>query len=554
MGQSYIWIWLTFFYLFILAEPVYAEEQNTAATAGDAPVPLFEDLGTYHRPITTKSELAQRYFNQGFRLVYGFNHNEAIRAFKEVIRLDPNCAMGYWGVALSLGPNINDPMPAARGKQAFEAIQQAIARARYAGDHERAYIEALATRYVSDPEKADRKGLDKAYAEAMRGLHQRYPHDLDAATLFAASLMNVRPWDYWTPNSQPKDGTLELVAALESVLERDPDHIGAIHYYIHAVEASSQPERALPYARRLAAQIPGSGHLVHMPSHIYNRVGLYEEAGDSNVRAVEVDEAYIEQEQPQGIYPLVYYPHNIDFLWSARQMSGRSAEAIAAARRLADRTTTEVARMVPPLEGWTAMPLCALVRFGKWDDILNEPQPPEDLVYMTAIWHYARALALTAKDRIEDAKKEQVKLEAIAKDIPEDRMMMGRNVAAKLLSIASHVVAGELAAKQGQTDQAVSHLEAAVHVQDTLAYNEPPAWYYPVRQNLGAVLLTAGRSAEAEQVYRKDLEQYPDNGWSLYGLSRSLQAQGRKKDAEAATERFKKSWSKADVELTASRF
>ena len=220
VGQSYIWIWLTFFYLFILADPVYAEEQNTAATASGAPVPLFEGLGTYHRPITTKSELAQRYFNQGSRLVYGFNHNEAIRAFKEVIRLDPNCAMGYWGVALSLGPNINDPMPAERGKQAFEAIQQAITRARYAGDHERAYIEALATRYVSDPEKADRKERDKAYAEAMRGLHQRYPHDLDAATLFAASLMNVRPWDYWTPDSQPKDGTLELVAALESVLER----------------------------------------------------------------------------------------------------------------------------------------------------------------------------------------------------------------------------------------------------------------------------------------------------------------------------------------------
>jgi len=486
--------------------------------------------------------------------VYGFNHNEAIRAFKEVIRLDPNCAMGYWGMALALGPNINDPMPAERGKQAFEAIQQAIARARYAGDHERAYIEALATRYASDPEKADRKELDRAYAEAMRGLHQRYPNDLDAATLFAASLMNIRPWDYWAADSQPKEGTLELVATLESVLERDPDHIGAIHYYIHAVEASSQPERALPYARRLAAQIPGSGHLVHMPSHIYNRVGLYEDAGDSNVRAIEVDETYIEQEQPQGIYPLVYYPHNIDFLWSARQMSGRSAEAIEAARKLAARTTPEVARMAPPLEGWTAMPLCALVRFGKWDDILNEPQPPEDLMYMTALWHYARALAFTAKDKIEDAKKEQVKLAAIAQDIPEDRMMMGRNAATELLSIASHVVAGELAARQGQTDQAVTHLEAAVHIQDTLDYNEPPAWYYPVRQNLGAVLLTAGRSAEAEQVYRKDLEQYPDNGWSLYGLSRSLRAQGRKKDAEAVAEQFKKSWSKADVELTASRF
>lgn len=554
MGPIYAWVWITLFLLFILVWPVHAEGQYEAASTGAAPVPLFEDLGTYHRPITTKSELSQRYFNQGFRLVYGFNHNEAIRAFKEVIRLDPNCAMGYWGMALALGPNINDPIPAERGKQAFEAIQQAIARARYAGDHERAYIEALATRYVSNPEKADRKELDRAYAEAMRGLHQRYPNDLDAATLFAASLMNIRPWDYWAADSQPKEGTLELVATLESVLERDPDHIGAIHYYIHAVEASSQPERALPYARRLAAQIPGSGHLVHMPSHIYNRVGLYEDAGDSNVRAVEVDEAYIEQEQPQGIYPLMYYPHNIDFLWSARQMSGRSAEAIDAARKLAARTTPEVARMAPPLEGWTAMPLCALVRFGKWDDILNEPQPPEDLMYMTALWHYARALAFTAKDKIEDAKKEQVKLAAIAQGIPEDRMMMGRNAATKLLSIASHVVAGELAARQGQTDQAVTHLEAAVHVQDTLDYNEPPAWYYPVRQNLGAVLLTAGRSAEAEQVYRKDLEQYPDNGWSLYGLSRSLRAQGRKKDAEAAAEQFKKSWSKADVELTASRF
>ena len=552
MRHTYSWAWVTVLCLFVFASPIQAEEQNGASTNGAAP--LFEDLGTYHRPITTKSELAQRYFNQGFRLVYGFNHNEAIRAFKEVIRLDPDCAMGYWGVALALGPNINDPMPAERGKEAFEAIQQAIARARYAGDHERAYIEALATRYAADPEKADRAELDKAYAEAMRGLHQRYPHDLDAATLFAASLMNVRPWDYWTPDSQPKEGTLDLVAALESVLERNPDHIGAIHYYIHAVEASSKPERALPYARRLAAQIPGSGHLVHMPSHIYNRVGLYEDAGDSNARAVEVDEAYIEKEQPQGIYPMMYYPHNIDFLWSARQMSGRSAEAIEAARRLAARTTPEVARMVPPLEGWTAMPLCALVRFGKWDDVLKESQPPEDLVYMTGIWHYARALAFTAKGKLEDAKKEQAKLQAIVEKIPEDRMMMGRNVATKLLSIASNVVAGELAAKQGSTDDAIKHLEQAAQVQDTLAYNEPPAWYYPVRQNLGAVLLAAGKNAEAEQVYRKDLEQYPNNGWSLYGLSQSLSAQGKKKDAKAIEAEFKKAWDKADVKLTASRF
>ncbi len=556
MGRASSWVCPTFLCLFVLSGPVQAEEQNEASANGPAPVPLFEDLGTYHRPISTTSELAQRYFNQGFRLIYGFNHKEASRAFQEVLRLDPNCAMAYWGLALSLGPNINDPMDASRGKKAYAAIQQSIALARYAGDHERAYIEALAARYAADPEKADRTELDKAYADAMRSLHQRYPNDLDAATLFAASLMNVRPWDYWTPDSQPKDGTLELVAALESVLERNPDHIGAIHYYIHAVEASSQPERALPYARRLAAQIPGSGHLVHMPSHIYNRVGLYEDAGDSNARAVEVDEAYIEKEQPQGIYPMMYYPHNIDFLWSARQMTGRSVEAIEAARRLASRTNPDVARMVPPLEGWTAMPLCALVRFGKWDDVLSEPQPPEDLVYMTAIWHYARALAFTAKDKVEDAKREQTKLQAIAKEIPEDRMLMGRNVATKLLSIASNVVAGELAAKQGRgsTDDAIKHLEEAVQVQDTLAYNEPPAWYYPVRQNLGAVLLAAGKNAEAEQVYRKDLEQYPNNGWSLYGLSQSLSAQGKKKDAKAVEEEFKKAWDKADVKLTASRF
>ena len=540
--------------LFVLLGHVTAEEKNGATATRDTVVPLFKNLGTYHRPVTTTSELAQRYFNQCFRLVYGFNHSEAIRAFKEVIRLDPNCAMAYWGLALALGPNINDKMPAERGKQAYEAIQRAIALARYAGEHERAYIEALATRYAADPEKADRKELDKAYADAMRRLHQRYANDLDAATLFAASLMNVRPWDYWTPDSQPQDGTLELIAALESVMERNPDHIGAIHYYIHAVEASSQPERALPYARRLAARIPGSGHLVHMPSHIYIRVGLYEEAGESNVRAVEADETYIEKEQPQGLYPMMYYPHNIDFLWSARHMAGRSAEAIEAAHRLAARTTPEVARMVPPLEGWTAMPLCALVRFGKWDDILDKPQPPEDLVYMTAIWHYARALAFAAKDKTEDAKKEHTQLEKIVKSMPADRMIMGRNAAQKLLTIASNVVAGELAAKQGNTDEAVRYLEEAVQVQDSLAYNEPPAWYYPARQSLGAVLLAAGKNTKAKQVYRKDLEQYKDNGWSLYGLAQSLRAQGKKKDAKAIEEQFKKAWNKADVKLAASQF
>lgn len=544
---------LFFLSLIIAISLATAEGQNGSKTTQPS-VPLFDNLGTYHHPITTTSELAQRYFNQGMRLVYGFNHNEAIRAFKEVLRLDPNCAMAHWGIALALGPNINDPMDNARGKEAYQAIQQAIALARHVGEHERAYIEALAVRYAAEPEKADRKALDHAYANAMRNLSQRYPHDLDAATLFAEALMDVRPWDYWTADSQPKEGTLELVAALESVLERNPDHIGAIHYYIHAVEASSQPERALPYARRLAAQIPGAGHLVHMPSHIYIRVGLYEDAGESNARAVEVDEAYIEKEQPMGIYPMMYYPHNIDFLWAARHMEGRSTEAIAAARRLAARTTPEVARHAPPLEAWTAMPLCALARFGKWNEILAEPRPPEDLVYMTAIWHYARALALIRQEKLADAKKEYAQLETIVNEVDDKRMIMGRNSAKNLLTIASHVVAGEIAAKEDKMDSAIEHLEQAVQLQDNLTYTEPPPWYYPVRQSLGAVLLAAGKNAAAEQVYRKDLEKNPNNGWSLYGLAQSLHAQGKEKYAAAIEDDFKKAWSKADVELTASRF
>lgn len=534
--------------------PAATPAADTAQASTGVTVPLFDNLGDYHYPITTHSERAQRYFNQGLRLVYGFNHSEAIRAFQAAAQLDPTCAMAHWGIALALGPNINAPMETEAGQAAYQAIQQAVTLARHASPRERAYIEALSTRYAAEPETADRAALDRAYAKAMRTLSQRYPGDLDAATLFAASLMNVRPWDYWTPDSQPKPGTLELVAALESVLERNPDHIGAIHYYIHAVEASSQPERALPYARRLAAQIPGSGHLVHMPSHIYLRLGLYEDSADSNVRAVEADEAYIEKEQPQGLYPAMYYPHNIDFLWASRQMEGRSENAIAAARRLAARTTPDVARQVPPLEGWTAMPLCAYARFGKWQDILNEPQPPEDLQYMTALWHYARALAFAATEQMEEAKKEQAQLEAIAQAMPADRMLMGRNSATNLLSIASHVVAGELAAKQGKTDEAVKHLEEAVQIQDGLAYNEPPPWYYPVRQSLGAVLVAAGKNAEAEQVYRKDLALNPNNGWSLYGLAQSLRAQGKSQDATAVEEQFKKAWAKADVELTASRF
>ncbi len=519
-----------------------------------APPPLFDTLGSYQHSITTTSELAQRYFNQGLRLVYGFNHAEALRAFRHAARLDPRCAMAYWGLALALGPNINAPMNDQRGREAYAAIQQAIVLARHASRHDQAYIEALATRYVAEPESADRDALNRAYAEAMRSLSERYPDDPDARTLFAAALMNIRPWDYWTPDSQPKANTLQLVAALESVLERFPDHIGAIHYYIHAVEASSQPERALPHARRLGVLSPGAGHLVHMPSHIYMRLGLYHDAALSNIRAIETDEAYIEAESPQGMYPNMYYPHNIDFLGAAQQMEGRSAEAIETARKLAERVPVELARQILPLEAWTAAPLCALVRFGKWEAVLKEPQPPTDLRYLTGLWHYARALAFAATDRLAEARAEQTALDSVRMTFEAGRQMMGRNSATDLLTIASRIVAGELAAKTGKTEEAIRQLQEAVADQDRLRYSEPPPWYYPVRQSLGAVLLDAGRPAEAEVVYREDLRRNPDNGWSLYGLAQSLRNQDRTVEARRVEQAFQQAWAQADIKLSASRF
>ena len=537
------------------AVPVVAQHHphDGVDLASSLPIPLFNNLGTYHHPITTNSELAQRYFNQGLRLIYGFNHDEAIRAFKEAARIDPRCAMAYWGIAHALGPNINLPIDPEREKAAYEAIQKAIALARYASERERGYIEALATRYSLAPD-AERKALDKAYADAMRELVRQYPHDLDAATLFAAALMDLNPWGYWTLAGQPQPGTLEIVTTLENVLQHNPDHPGAIHYYIHAVEASAQPERALPYAKRLGELMPGAGHLVHMPSHIYMRVGLYADATESNVRAVEVDEAYIEKETPQGIYPMMYYPHNIDFIWAAASMVGRSAEAIAAARRLSDKMPADVVRQMPPMEPWTVMPVCALARFGKWDDILKEPQPPADLHYATAMWHYARGLAFIAKGQLDEAERERASVDATAKMIPADRSVMGRNTAADLLRIASLVVSGELAAKRGNTDEAIQNLQEAVRIQDQLQYTEPPPWYYPVRQSLGAVLLAANRPAEAETVYHEDLRQNPENGWSLFGLAQSLRAQQKDKEAATVEQRFQKAWAQADISLSASRF
>ena len=535
----------------LFALPAAAEHQHGAKTADK--VPLFDNLGTHHHTITTKSPLAQRYFDQGLRLIYAFNHDEAVRAFKEAARLDPNCAMAYWGIGLALGPNYNLPLDPERNKAAYAATQKAVKLAPKATPAERAYIAALAKRYSLAPD-ADRKTLDQAYADAMRGVAHDYPDDMDAATLFAESVMDLRPWALWTLDGQPQPGTLEIVATLEAVLKKEPMHPGANHYYIHAIEASSQPDRGLVAAERLHDLVPGAGHLVHMPSHIYMRTGRYADAADANTRAIKVDEAYIAAVKPDGVYPMMYYPHNIHFLWAAASMEGRSADAIRAGREVTNGVSPEMVKEMGIIEYFVPTALFALARFGKWDDILKEPAPPADQPYAMGIWHYARGLAFAATGHLDEAANEQQAVAAAAAAMPADRIIGDNTPAAALLHIASETLAGEIAARRGQTDGAVKHLQEAVRTQDALPYSEPPPWYYPARQSLGAVLLAAGRPVEAEVVYREDLERNPENGWSLFGLSQALRA--RKADADAAEvdSRFRKAWEHADVTLIASRF
>jgi len=529
------------------------EPRPQDAALSPAPVPLFDDLGTHHHPITTTSPEAQRYFDQGLRLIYAFNHDEAIRAFKEAARLDPSCAMAQWGVAFALGPNYNLPLDAERNRAAFEAMEQAVRLAAKASEPERAYIAALAKRY-SLALDADRKVLDRAFADAMRQVSRAFPDDLDAATLYAESLMDLRPWDLWTPDGRPQPGTPEILATLERVINKDPIHPGANHYYIHAVEASPHPDRALASAGRLGKLVPGAGHLVHMPSHVYMRVGRYAEAAEANRQAITVDRRYLEREKPQGVYPMMYYPHNIHFLWAAACMEGRSTEAIAAARDLSGALSDDMVRAMPMTEYFVPTPLFALARFGKWDAILKEPAPPVDLQYSAGMWHYARGLALAASGRFDDAAHERDSVEVAAALMPSDRIVGDNTPAATALRLAAAALAGELAARRGRTNEAVHHLEIAVRLQDGLPYAEPPPWYYPTRQSLGAVLLEAGRAKAAELVYREDLRRNPNNGWSLFGLSQSLRAQGAERRADGIDARFRDAWKQADVTLTASRF
>ena len=514
--------------------------------------PLLKGLGSHTHPVTTRSPLAQRYFDQGLNLVYAFNHAEAVRSFRQAALIDPDCAMAYWGQALALGPNLNAPVSPEHARQAYEATK--LAQQSKASDRERAYTNALVRRYSAD-EHADRKALDRAYASAMRNLAELYPDDDDAQTLYAAALMNLRPWDYWEGDGNAYPETAPVVPILEAVLKRNPNHIGANHYYIHVVEATDTPERAVPAAERLQAEVTGAGHLVHMPAHVYIRVGRYADASEANVRAIAADEDYITQCRAQGIYPLGYYPHNIHFLWASSSMEGRSQVALDAAEKVASKVQ---AKELDDLPSWarifTVVPLYARVRFGRWDDILREKTPKLKRPFYTGIWHYARGQAFNAKGQLPSARQELASLKKMASDPLISSLEVGATTVGKLLEIASSVLAGEIEAKQRNFDKSISHLERAVRLQDGLPYNEPADWYYPVRQSLGAVLLDAGRPGEAQTTYWQDLRQNPENGWSLYGLAKSLRAQDRNDRAFEIEQRFQKAWSRADVTLHASRF
>jgi tetratricopeptide (TPR) repeat protein len=520
------------------------------AAAGSSPT---SNLGNHTYRITTASPDAQRAFDRGLTLAYGFNHKAAEREFRKAADLDPSCAMAWWGVALVNGPHINFPLvPPDRAKTAWDALSRARKLASRAGETERALIDALSKRYAeSQPE--DRRPLDEAYANAMREVWRAHPRDADVATLFAEAMMDLRPWDLWDVEGKPQPGTEEILATLTKALLIEPLHPGANHLYIHVVEASPNPRRGLASAARLRNLVPGVSHLVHMPSHIYARVGQWDDAVEANVRAVEVDSVGRKADPSPGLYAM-YMAHNEHFLAYALIMQGRSAEALKAARAMVAGVPEEFLRDYGAIaDGFMVFVPEVLMRFGRWEEILTEPEPRESLPLARALWRFTRAVSLTALGRREEAEKEKEAFQRASAAVPADRVF-GNNPASALLAIASNMLDGEMLAKRDQFDPAIKALREAVRAEDGLRYDEPPDWIQPVRHTLGAVLMRAGKYSEAEKVYREDLARYPENGWSLFGLSRALKLQN--KDGEAATvdARFKRIWTKADVRLGSTCF
>jgi tetratricopeptide (TPR) repeat protein len=553
------------------AEPVMCAPKGVSVEAladTDQPAPVFEGLGDVNLPVTTNSEEARKYFKQGMLLANAFNHAEAARSLKYATRLDPDCAMCHWGLAFVLGPNYNMGMEPAVAAIAYESAQKALKLMPETSPKEQALIKAMAKRYPTPEAVEDRRPFDEAFADALREVHRRFPDDDDIAALFAESLMDIHPWDLWTFAGEPQPWTPEILQTIEGILARNPDHIAAIHLYIHATEASPSvpgthsngysPEKAKAYAAKLPSLAPGAGHLVHMPSHTYIRTGDYHDGTIVNSMAVEVDSIYVSACHAAGAYPLAYYPHNFHFLAACAAFEGNGKIAIEASYRMARKLDTIVMRApgMETIQHYWSIPTYVLVKFSKWDEILNTPEPAFDLVYPRTIWHYARGLAFVNKKDIAKASAELEKLKTIQKNNKEqlsEITIWYINSVMTLVDIAGKVLEGEIAASRKQYDKAVALLEEAIALEDGLNYNEPPDWFFSVRHHLGPVLMDAGRHAEAEKLYRRDLELFPRTGWAYHGLYTALKKQGKQKEAEAVYEKFQEAWAYADVELEASK-
>jgi tetratricopeptide (TPR) repeat protein len=535
---------LTLFVLVVaLSAPAFAQEHpEHAGPAKTKSAVLMTGYGNWHHPVSTKNAQAQAFFDQGLRQIYAFNHDEAARSFQRAAELDPKLAMAYWGVAEAVGPNYNDPASKDRFVKAHDAIAKAQTLAADASEGDQAYIAALAKRFPADP-KSDLHAALEQYRDAMREVVKRLPDDLDAATLFAEAGMNLHPWGLWRADGTPEEGTQEIVATLESVIRRDPNHLGAIHYYIHCVEASNSPERALAGANRLAELAPAAGHIVHMPAHIYIRTGDYEAALKTNQKAALVDQAYIKGGAAEGIYSMMYYSHNLHFIAMAAAMNGNYLESRRGAQLLAANVGPH-AKDMPPLEGFMTVPLAVEVRFHKWNEILKTPQPDPALHTATVFWHFARGLALAATEKLDEAEAEHKIVAETEEKTPPDAIfqMPINNKTKDILKIAENVLGAKISLEKNDMDATVNQLRAAVAIQDSLKYDEPQDWFYPVRESLGAVLLKIGDDAGAEEVFRADLERNPRNPRSLFGLEQALKAMDKAYDAGFVRKQFDANW------------
>jgi tetratricopeptide (TPR) repeat protein len=535
--------------LLVLSVRVIAPAQQHTSQTQPATAVIMPGLGDLHHPVTTTNPEAQRFFDQGLRLIYAFNHDEAANSFRRAAELDPRMAMAYWGIAEAVGPNYNDPADPDRFEQAHQAIQKASSLDANLSPSERAYIAAMAKRFPADP-KADLRRAAEQYYDAMREVVNEFPDDLDARTLFAEAGMNLHPWGLWHVDGSPEAGTEQIVATLESVMKRDPNHMGALHYYIHAVEASPNPERGLAAASKLAALAPAAGHLVHMPGHIYIRTGDFDSAVKTNELAAAADRAYIEAHGGEGMYPAMYYSHNLHFIAACASMDGDYPEAHKASTMLVQHVAPHVKAM-PPLEGFMTVPMAVEIRFQKWDQILNMPQPDPGMQMATVFWHFARGLALAGKGRLNEAEVEYKTVKAAeAATSPDAVFQMPINNKTKdILKIAERVLGAKIALAKRDSSGAIAQLREAVAIQDTLKYGEPPDWFFPVRESLGAALLLNGKAGEAEKVFREDLDRNPRNPRSLFGLREALKAENKAYDAQFVDKQFQAAWKSPTLKL-----